>query len=73
MSLSKQREIDRKKRLTKALDEIAKEHAKQRKEENKKSYCMHTPPEALKILSERIRSHLNEEELKCKYSRIKKR
>lgn len=73
MTLSKQRELDRKKRLAKALDEIAKEHAKQRKEDNKKSYCTHTPPEALKILSERSRSHLNEEELNRKYIRRRKR
>ena len=73
MTLSKQKEIDRKRRLTKALDEIAKEHSRQRKEDNKKSYCTHTPPEALKILSERSRSYLNEEELNRKYSRIKKR
>jgi len=73
MTLSKQREIDRKKRLTEALDEIAEARAKERNLENKHSYVIHTQKEALKILGERSRSHLNEEDLKHKYRRIKKR
>ena len=66
-------DINRKKRLNKALDDIAAARAKERNEENKYSYVIHTPKEALKILGERSRSHLNEEELKRKYSRIRKR
>lgn len=72
MTLSKKREIDRKRRLTKVLDDIARERVKKRNGENKYSYVIHTPKEALKILGERSRSHLNEEDLKRNYSRIKK-
>ena len=73
MTLSKQREIDRKRRLTKALDEIAAERSKQRKEENRRSYVIYTPPEDLEILGEASRSHLNREDLVRKYRRIRKR
>lgn len=42
-------------RLNKMLDEIAAHRAKQRREEYKKSYPMHTPKEALKELGESSR------------------
>ena len=65
--------MDRKNRITKALDEIAKERSKKRKEENRRSYVIYTSPEDLKILGEASRSHLNREDLVCKYRRIRKR
>lgn len=42
-----QRELDRK------LDEIAAKKAKERQEQNRLSYCMHTPLEVLRNLGKR--------------------
>lgn len=45
-------------KFKKALDEVAAYRAKIRREENKKSYVIHTPKEALKQLGERSRSRI---------------
>ena len=56
MATSKYRKAEERRiRIKKALDEIAAHRAKQRREEYKKSYPMHTPKEALKELGERSR------------------
>ena len=41
------------KELERKLDEIAARRAKERQERNRKSYCMHTPPEVLRNLGKR--------------------
>lgn len=40
------------KKLERKLDEIAARRAKEMRERNRKSYCMHTPPEVLRALGE---------------------
>ena len=46
----------RRKNLKEKLDQIATHRAKLRREENKKSYVIHTPKAELKRLGERSRS-----------------
>jgi hypothetical protein len=48
------------KELERKLDEIAVRRAKERRSRNRRSYCMHTPPEALRRLGERSRNHMND-------------
>lgn len=56
MAISEYRKAEERRiRLNKMLDEIAAFRSKQRREEHKKSYPMHTPKEALKELGERSR------------------
>ena len=73
MSEYRKMEIEQRK-LNRDLDKIAKKRAKEiYNKQRTPSYCMHTPSEVLKKLSERSHSELNEENLGRKYIRIRKR
>ena len=56
MTLTEYRKIQMEQReLERKLDEIAVRHSRERCAKNRKSYCMHTPPEALCALGQRSR------------------
>ena len=57
-------------KLDSKLDKIAEKRAKEFDQQRKLS---NAPPQVRIMLSERRRSHLNEEDLKHKYRKIKKR